>query len=307
MYCGVLAMTIEWSVTTELSKAGLTQVFSGGACNVLNEEGKLLRNQERDAINNWLTSQRVPFFDPQIHPSTHGVEYSFPKHFKVEVAAREAAKVNLYEVSPHTFGGITSLEIAHDHFKRHEPMVIYYSDGDPNADRLPEHSDKGYPLFTPKGITSEAAMKAHYKEFVKNANNMRRFAMIYAHQRRELTAAMEKKSHSGDVEISTTRMHAVDLFRAVVKAASGKRVVINFLGDKSTRDTDGNPRMIVPENPSEAEMKALLDQYVDEGNELRKEIARLVEISVFVRVVFTQRSAQHALEELLKVKKVIKS
>ena len=299
-------MTIEWSVTTELSKAGLTQVFSGGACNVLDESGRLLRNQERDAINDWLTSQRVTFFDPQIHPSTHGVEYSFPKHFKVELAARDAAKVNLYEVSPHTFGGITSLEIAHDHFRKHEPMVIYFSDGDPDADRLPAYSDEGYPLFEPKGITTPAAMKAHYKEFIKNANHMRRFVMAYAERRRELTAMLDRDVRPRDVVITPSRMHAVDLFRAVVKAASGERVEVNFQGDKSLRDEQGNPRMIVPEDPPEAEMKALLDQYVDEGSELRKEIARLVEISVFVRVVFTQRAAKHALEELLKIRGIIK-
>ena len=53
-------MPVEWSVTTELSKADMTQVFSGGACNVLNEKGKLLRNQERDNINDWLTSKKSP-------------------------------------------------------------------------------------------------------------------------------------------------------------------------------------------------------------------------------------------------------
>jgi len=34
-------------------------------------------------------------------------------------------------------------------------------------------------------------------------------------------------------------------------------------------------------------MRALLDQYVDEGNELRRSIAELVSINVFVRVVYT--------------------
>ncbi len=40
---------------------------------------------------------------------------------------------------------------------------------------------------------------------------------------------------------------------------------------------------------------------LDAGNTLQKAIARLVEISVFVRVVYTERSAIIALEELLKV------
>jgi hypothetical protein len=49
-------------------------------------------------------------------------------------------------------------------------------------------------------------------------------------------------------------------------------------------------------------MQALLDQYVDEGNELRRSIAELISITVFTRVVFTQRSAILALDEVLRAR-----
>ena len=64
-----------------------TQVFSGGACNILNVDGVLLRNTERDPINEWLTEMDLWLFDPQIHPDTHGEEYDYRKHFPLEVAA----------------------------------------------------------------------------------------------------------------------------------------------------------------------------------------------------------------------------
>lgn len=299
-------MAIQWSLTTEIEKAHLTQVFSGGACNILDEQGRLLRNTERDPINDWLTSQKVIFFDPQIHPDSHGVEYDYVVHHPLEVAARKAATINLYEVSPHTFGGITSLEIASDHFRWQEPTVIYYSDGDPDKDEIPAHSRKGHPLFTPRGIYSnDEAMRAHYREFIKNANNMRKYLMRFAREMDSLTVTFGDRAYEGDIIISPDRMHAVDMFKAVVNASSGKRVIVNFTGGEKAQDERGNPVVTLSENPPEVQMRAMLDQYIDEGNALRRAIAELIEISVYVRVVYTQKSVMQALQEVLKIKGLI--
>ena len=56
------------------------------------------------------------------------------------------------------------------------------------------------------------------------------------------------------------------------------------------------------QKPNETRLDSLLDQYVDEGCELRKAIAELVEIGVYLRVVYTQRSAIMALDEMFKAK-----
>lgn len=289
-----------WTVTQRLEKAHLTQVFSGGACNILDAEGKLLRNSERDVINDWLSTQKTIFFDPQIHPDTHGVEYEFEIHSKLEIAARKAAYLNLYEISPRTFGGICSLEIAADHFRWNEPMVIYYSDGYTGEDRVPAHSKYGHPLFVPYGIhKNEKANQAHYREMQKNANNMRKYLLHFAREMESLTVAFADTHKSDEFVITPGRMHAADIFEAVVKAASGKRVFVHFPPDITKRDAAGNPMFVCPKNPPQKELDALLDQYVDEGNELRKRIAELVGVSVFVRLVYTQRSAIIALDELL--------
>jgi hypothetical protein len=301
-------MSNQWTVTREMQTVHLTQVFSGGACNIINGEGNLLRNQERDSINNWLTEKRIQFFDPQIHPKTHGVEYDYVKHHPLELAARRASKLRLYEVSPRSFGGITSLEIALDHFRWQEPMVIYFSDGNSAYDIIPEHSEKGHPLFVPDSIhTSETAMQAHYREFIKNANNMRKYVMGLARVMNTLTVSLNDQPADDDIVIGPERMHAADLFRALVKAASNQRVYLTFTGisqESGTRDELGNPCFIAPPDPPTVEMHTLLDQYVDEGNELRRAIAELLNVSVFVRVVYTQKSAILALEELMQIKRV---
>lgn len=299
-------MTVKWSLTQELSNAHLTQVFSGGACNILNSEGTLLRNKERDQINDWLTEQGITFFDPQVHPDTHGVEYDYDIHHPLEIAAREAAKINMYEVSPLTFGGVTSFEIAADHFRYEEPTVIYYSDGNSKNDTIPAHSPKGHPLFTPMGIrANKDAMNAHYREFVKNGNNMRKYLIHFADMMPTLSVNFGDAA-KGDILITPQRMHAADLFEAVVRAASNERVFVTFTGGPEARDGKGNPLFLLPGNPNEVEMRTLLDQYVDEGNELRRRIAELVEVSVFVRVVYTQKSVIQALSEVLKIRGLIK-
>lgn len=299
-------MNRGWSVADAMNIAPKTQVFSGGACNILNASGKLLRNQERDRINDWLTQKGIRFYDPQVHPETHDIEYDYTLHHTLEIAAREAAKINLYEVSPYTFGGITSFEIAMDCFRWHEPMVIYYSDGNPNADVIPQHSSKGHPLFVPQGIhNNEIAMKAHYQEFIKNGDNMRKYLMGFAREMNTLTTAFSDNPARGDVIITPDRMHATDLFEAIVRAASNQRVFVTFTGGQKARDARGNPKFVLPENPPEVEMHALLDQYVDEGNALRRKIAEMVGVSVYVRIVYTQESAILALSEVLKIKGLI--
>ena len=298
--------TKTWTLIQDMADVQRTKVFSGGACNILSADGQLLRNSERDAINDWLSEQGIPFFDPQIHPDTHGREYDYHVHHRLEMAARVASGISLYEVSPRTFGGITSLEIAADQFRWREPMVIYFSDGNPDKDEIPAHSESGYPLFTPDGIRdNEEAMRAHYREFVKNGNNMRRYLMSFARELSTLTVDFSGQAHEGDVVITPDRLHASDLFRAVAQAAANRRVFVTFADSNKARDERGNPLFVVPDDPSEVEMLALLDQYVDEGNALRRAIAELVGITVFTRVVYTQHSAINALEEMLKTHKLL--
>ncbi len=291
-----------WNLPKTVEEADSVRVFSGGACNIRDAQGQLLRNVERDTINNWMTEKNIVFYDPQIHPDTHGMEYTFEIHSPMEIAARRASSINLFEISPRTFGGVASLEIAVDEFRNNQPTVIFFSDGNNDKDMIPAHTTNGYPVFAPYGIQdNDVARKAHYREMVKNANNMRKYLLRFAKDVTALTVTFGEQTFEGDVVISPFRMHAVDIFRAMVDASSGRRVVINFTGGEEARDVDGNPIFRVPENPPRPQLEALLDEYVDEGSELRQAICNLVRINVYVRVVYTQKTAISAVEELMTV------
>jgi len=296
----------RWNLASDLLEIEETKVFSGGACNILDDRGNLLRNTERDMINDWLTKQDIRLYDPQIHPDTHGREYQFDVDHILEVAARDHALVSLYEISPRTFGGATSLEIAMDEFIPDHATIIFFSDGKDHVDVIPDHSPQGFPLFVPYGLPDNThAQEAHYKEMVKNANRMRKYLMRFAQDLSTLTVTFNNRSLESDIEITPFRMHAADIFEAVVTAAGGKRVIVNFTGDNSSLDELGNPMFLAPQSPPPVQRRLLLDQYIDEGNALRKAISNLVKINVLVRVVYTQRDVIHALEDLMRVKNVI--
>lgn len=297
----------RWNLPSESDMNDIT-VFSGGACNILDGKGRLLRNAERDMINDWLTEKEIRLYDPQIHPDTHGREYKFEIDHVLELAARNQSMVSLYEISPRTFGGATSLEIAMDEFIPDHATIIFFSDGKDHVDIIPAHSPQGFPLFVPYGIRdNDAAQAAHYKEMVKNANRMRKYLMRFAQELDTLTVTFNNRSLDTDIEITPFRMHADDIFKAVVTASGGKRVIVNFTGDDDSRDEKGNPTFLAPENPPAVQRSLLLDQYVDEGNALRKAISNLVRINVYVRVVYTQRDVINSLEDLMRVKAVLPS
>ena len=292
----------QWNLTRTLDETKEILVFSGGACNIRDETGKLLRSTERDPINEFLSKNNILFFDPQIHPDTHGTTYTYDIHQPMEVAARKHAKINLFEISPRTFGGATSLEIAVDEHQFNDPSIIYFSDGVHHTDVIPIHSADGYPLFEPYGIhDNDLARATHYKEYIKNANRLRRYLMKFAEDLSALTITFGEEVFEGDIAVTPHRMHSADIFRAVVRAAKGTRTIINFTGGEDARDEQGYPIFIAPENPRPADIQSSLDQYLDEGNELRRAIADLVRINVLSRVVYTQHAAIDALKDMLHV------
>jgi hypothetical protein len=296
----------RWNLASDISEISDTKVFSGGACNIRDENGNLLRNSERDMINDWLTEKGIRLYDPQIHPDTHGREYKFEVDHVLELAARKRSLVSLYEISPRTFGGATSLEIAMDEFLPNHATIIFFSDGKDHIDVIPDHSPQGFPLFVPYGIDGGTkAHDAHYKEMVKNANRMRKYLMSFAQELDTLTVTFNNQSLKSDIEVTPFRMHAAEIFEAVVTAAGDERVIVNFAGDDDSRDKQGNPLYLAPISPLPVQRRLLLDQYVDEGNALRKAVSNLVKINVHVRVVYTQRDVINALEDLMRVKGVI--
>lgn len=296
--------TQSWNLVSDMDGACICKVFSGGACNIRDEHGNLLRNQERDAINQWLTEQNILFYDPQIHPDTHGREYEYEVDSKLEMASRKASRINLFEISPRTFCGVTSIELAVDQFFLDHPTVLLFSDGNEQKDVIPAHSEKGHPLFVPYGIGdggNMAAMRAHYEECIKNANRMRQYLVKFAQELGGLSINFADTAYEGDVVITPHRIHAVDIFQAVVRAAEGKRVNVTFTGGDAVRDAKGYPKFIIPKEPNMVDLEVLLDQYIDEGNALRRTICELISVNVYTRVVYTQRSVINVMDDLTKL------
>ena len=76
---------------------------------------------------------------------------------------------------------------------------------------------------------------------------MRRFIIDLAHELDTLTVTFgDDDARKGDVVISPFRLHAVDMFKAAIKAADGERVFINFAGGDHVRDDNGLPLFILP-------------------------------------------------------------
>jgi hypothetical protein len=300
----MVAIQQKWNLVSDMKHAGECQVFSGGACNIRDGQGRLLRNRERDGINDWLTEQNVLFYDPQIHPDTHGREYEYEVDSRLEVATRKASRINLFEISPRTLCGVTSVELAVDKFEMHHPTVIFFSDGNDHKDVIPKHSKDGYPLFVPYGIgedENEDAKRAHYQECIKNANRMRQYLVKFAQELGGLTISFGEQAYEGDVMITPNRLHVVDIFQAVIRAASGKRVNVIFTGEEDARDAKGNPLFMPKAKPKPVDIDALLDQYVEEGNALRRAICDLTTVNVLTRVVYTQRAVINVLDDLTKL------
>jgi len=101
-------------VTAEMMQDGVTPLlFTGGACNLQDLNGPV-RNPGRDLLAAWLNDMGFSYFDPQIHPSTHGREYIWGIDGPQEKLARAKSKLRVYEITATTIAAMTMLEIMDD-------------------------------------------------------------------------------------------------------------------------------------------------------------------------------------------------
>ena len=116
-------MTTSLVTSEDLYAGKRVDLFLGGACNLRRAEG-LMRNTGRDELEAWLDSQGWTYYDPQIHPSTHGREYDWARDSEAEKQARAMASLRVYEIIPETLGATTMLEIFDDAV-RQRPSVVW--------------------------------------------------------------------------------------------------------------------------------------------------------------------------------------
>lgn len=115
-------------ITSEMMQKGeIPLLFTGGACNIQDVSGPV-RNPGRDPLAHWLDEQGWSYFDPQIHPSTHGREYVWGIDGPQEKRARDEAKLRIYEITATTISAVTMLEIMDD-ARRNLKSVVWFNEG----------------------------------------------------------------------------------------------------------------------------------------------------------------------------------
>ncbi len=115
-------------ITSEMMQAGERPVlFIGGACNIQTPSGPI-RNPGRDPLAAWLDEQKVPYFDPQIHPSTHGRDYIWEIDSLHEKRARQETKLRVYEITATTIAAVSMLEIMDD-ARRGRTTIVWFNQG----------------------------------------------------------------------------------------------------------------------------------------------------------------------------------
>ena len=115
-------------ITSEMMKTGSKALlFTGGACNIQGAEGPI-RNPGRDRLATWLDHRGWSYYDPQIHPDTHGREYIWGIDGPQEKKAREEAKIRIYELTSKTISAVTMLEIMDD-ARRDRSSIVWFNGG----------------------------------------------------------------------------------------------------------------------------------------------------------------------------------
>ncbi len=115
-------------VTSEMMQAEVKPLlFTGGASNIQSLSGPI-RNPGRDPLAAWLDENGWPYFEPQIHPTTHGREYVWGIDGPQEKKAREQATLRIYEITATTIAAVTMLEIMDD-ARRGRRSIVWFNEG----------------------------------------------------------------------------------------------------------------------------------------------------------------------------------
>jgi hypothetical protein len=115
-------------VTSEMMQQGEEPLlFTGGACNIQGASGSM-RNPGRDPLARWLDEQGWSYFDPQIHPATHGRDYIWGIDGPQEKKAREQSRLRVYEITATTIGAVSMMEIMDDAW-RGRTSIVWFNGG----------------------------------------------------------------------------------------------------------------------------------------------------------------------------------
>lgn len=303
-------------------------VFVGGACNIVDQNGKLVRNVGRDKINTKLSKLGIVIFDPQIHPLTHKRGYVYELDADGEKLVVDRTRNALFEIRPDTAGPVTCFEVlrnARKGSKGTNNRVVLVDGFDP-VERVLDFRPKGIA----EGAMTEAARRMHFSEYEKNANNMRKELINMMRTDKHLSSEenprgnlkiVMDKEKEGDsehevkllvyqgadhIEITNKKAHFKDLLKAFKLSGDGKDIVVYFRG--TTKDKKGNPTVSFgeyPTRPSKTKgaqediigaMK-MATRYIEEVNEMRRLFVTYLDQDKDTDIVSSQ---EEALEVILR-------
>lgn len=307
-------------------------IFTGGACNIIDPEGNLIRNVGRDWINDQLSQRGYAIFDPQQHEDTGGRGYIWEIDGPLEKQAIEYSINDLIELRKDTVGAVSCMEVLRDtkngHGNERPTKRVIYIDGYDQEEKIF--------TFEPQGISTEKARRKHHLEYKKSANSMRKefIAMMKTDHHLispenpdgTLRIIIEQKPDSYDsvdqyvkeqlemskadgmtiITISNKKAHYDLILKAFRLIAQGKKVAVHFTG--GTFDANANPTVVFPDYPERTTKKKnkiedypkaikRLSTYIQEVNKMRALLVKYMDEDVDTDIVSTP---QEALDALLK-------
>jgi hypothetical protein len=295
-------MLVSGKDVEDARKQGVKWVFSGGACNEINEQGVSVRNTDRDGINQDLNASEIKFIDPQIHLETHGEEYTYSKHGPLEKEGLRLADEVQLQFKKSTAGAITALEVVRHQFQSWgSELSILVKDFD--------DEDESYLPFVPRGVfgfnTSERAMIAHYEAYQKAALQMRTEMLVMleedgilrtdnnpqgnviVHFSDEIGEVKQVSAAEGlpVITLDGNAAHFAEIFSLFKLAYQGRKFILRLDGEKiknvPTLKLPPCPLLVAGQAPFERKMavaqtQAWIERYRDEVNELRKKLFEFI-------------------------------
>jgi len=162
-------------ITSEMMEEGYTPLlFTGGACNIQGLHGPE-RNPGRDPLAVWLDHKGWSYFDPQIHPSTHGRDYVWGIDGPKEKLARSQAKLRMYEITPTTISAVTMLEIMDD-ARAGRTSIVWFNHGQ---------------TFEPIGIGGRDELSSNVELKQQVGNTIHHHLLAYVNSGRQLRSELQ--------------------------------------------------------------------------------------------------------------------
>jgi hypothetical protein len=261
-----LLLTVD-EIKAAVNEGGL--IFSGGASNYIRADGEKERNENRDLINSMLSKFGIKFFDPQIHPKTHGRDYDGSVDGDTERLAREESDLDLYEINDKSLGAVTMIELVRDLFDRDAQRVVYLD-------------YKGADSFKPLGLENEKARLAHYNEYLNAGRNFRDYFKKYSED--PSLPGLTVVENMADIPegsekhiIPANKLAASELLEIYHEAKKDptKEIYVYFEGpvDAKGRKILDLPSVVT--NDSDV-LQAVLDDYVAEGKKMRAQVQTFI-------------------------------